>query len=139
MARSVNEVMTADPRTVDAGDTLAEAARVMREADVGPVLVAQEGRVTGILTDRDIVVRAVADGRDPQSTTVREAYSSDLVSLTPDQDLDDAVRLMREHDVRRAPVVQDGRPAGILSLGDLAVERDSDSALADISAASPND
>ena len=139
MARSVNEVMTHDPRTVDAGDTLAEAARVMREADVGPVLVVEEGRVTGILTDRDIVVRAVADGRDPQSTTVREAYSSDLVSLTPDQDLDDAVRLMREHDVRRAPVVQDGRPAGILSLGDLAVERDSDSALADISAASPND
>ena len=139
MARSVNEVMTDDPRTVDAGDTLAEAARVMREADVGPVLVVEEGRVTGILTDRDIVVRAVADGRDPQSTTVREAYSSDLVSLTPDQDLDDAVRLMREHDVRRAPVVQDGRPAGILSLGDLAVERDSDSALADISAASPND
>ena len=139
MARSVNEVMTHDPRTVDAGDTLAEAARVMREGDVGPVLVLDEGRVTGILTDRDIVVRAVADGRDPQSTTVREAYSSDLVSLTPDQDLDDAVRLMREHDVRRAPVVQDGRPAGILSLGDLAVERDSDSALADISAASPND
>ena len=139
MARSVNEVMTHDPRTVDAGDTLAEAARVMREADVGPVLVVEEGRVTGILTDRDIVVRAVADGRDPQSTTVREAYSSDLVSLTPDQDLDDAVRLMREHDVRRLPVVQDGRPAGILSLGDLAVERDSDSALADISAASPND
>ena len=139
MARSVNEVMTHDPRTVDAGDTLAEAARVMREADVGPVLVVEEGRVTGILTDRDIVVRAVADGRDPQSTTVREAYSSDLVSLTPDQDLDDAVRLMREHDVRRLPVVQDGRPSGILSLGDLAVERDSDSALADISAASPND
>lgn len=139
MARSVNEVMTHDPQTVDAGDTLAEAARVMREADVGPVLVLDGGRVAGILTDRDIVVRAVADGRDPQSTHVREACSADLVTLTPDQSIDDAVRLMREHDVRRLPVVQDGRPAGILSLGDLAVERDTDSALADISAASPND
>ena len=139
MARSVNEVMTQDPSTVDAGDTLVEAARVMRDADVGPVLVVDEGRVAGILTDRDIVVRAIADGRDPQSTTVREASSGDLVTLTPDQDLDDAIRLMREHDVRRLPVVQDGRPIGILALGDLAVERDSDSALADISAASPNE
>ena len=139
MARAVNEVMTHDPQTVDLGDTLAEAARVMREADVGPVLVLDDGRVAGILTDRDIVVRAIADGRDPQSTPVREACSADVVTLSPDQDLDEAIRLMRERDVRRLPVVQDGRPAGILSLGDLAVERDSDSALADISAASPND
>ncbi|MDQ4048922.1 MAG: CBS domain-containing protein [Actinomycetota bacterium] len=140
MGRSVNEVMTHDPQIVNAGDTLAEAARVMREADVGPVLVVDDGgAVAGILTDRDIVVRAVADGRDPRSTPVREACSADLVTLTPDGDLDDAARLMREHDVRRLPVVQDGRPVGILSLGDLAVERDSDSALADISAASPND
>lgn len=139
MARSVNEVMTHDPRTVDGGDTLVEAARVMREADVGPVLVLDEGRVAGILTDRDIVVRAIADGRDPQSTPVREACSADPVTLNPDQDVDGAVRLMREHDVRRVPVVQDGRPVGILSLGDLAVERDPESALADISAASPNE
>jgi CBS domain-containing protein len=116
-----------------------EAARVMREADVGPVLVVDDGRVAGILTDRDIVVRAIADGRDPQSTPVREACSADLVTLSPDQDIDDAARLMREHDVRRLPVVQDGRPVGILALGDLAVERDSDSALADISAGSPNE
>lgn len=138
MGRSVNEVMTHDPRTVNAGDTLVEAARVMREADVGPVLVVDDGGVAGILTDRDIVVRAVADGRDPSSTPVREACSADLVTLTPDQDVDEAARLMREHDVRRLPVVQDGRPVGILAIGDLAVERDSDSALADISAASPN-
>ncbi len=139
MARSVNEVMTHDPQTVDAGDTLAEAARVMREADVGPVLVLDGGRLAGIITDRDIVVRAVADGRDPQSTPVREASSASVVTLSPDQDLDEAVRLMREHDVRRLPVVQDGRPVGILAIGDVAVERDSDSALADISAASPNE
>ena len=95
--------------------------------------------MTGIITDRDIVVRAVADGRDPQSTTVRDASSADVVTVTPDQNLDEAVRLMQEHDVRRMPVVQEGRPAGILSLGDLAVERDPESALADISAASPNE
>ncbi len=139
MARSVNEVMTHDPQTVDAGDTLAEAARVMREADVGPVVVDDGGQLAGILTDRDIVVRAVADGRDPQSTLVREACSANLVTLSPDQDIEEAARLMREHDVRRLPVVQDGRPVGILAIGDLAVERDSDSALADISASSPNE
>ncbi len=139
MARTVNDVMTHDPRTVEVGDTLAEAARVMREADVGAVLVVDDGRVTGIITDRDIVVRAVADARDPQSTTVRDASSADVVTLTPDQNLDEAARLMQEHDVRRMPVVQQGRPAGILSLGDLAVERDPESALADISAASPNE
>ena len=139
MARTVNEVMTTDPRTVELGDTLTEAARVLTEADIGAVLAIDEGRVVGILTDRDIVVRAIADGRDPGSTNVGDVCSSDVVTLTPDQSLDDAVRLMREHDVRRVPVVQDGRPAGILSLGDLAVEQDPDSALADISAAPPND
>ena len=138
MARSVNEVMTHDPQTVDAGDTLAEAARVMREADVGPVVVLDGGQLVGILTDRDIVVRAVADGRDPQSTLVREACSANLVTLSPDQDVEEAARLMREHDVRRLVVVQDSRPVGIVAIGDLAVALDDESALADISAASPN-
>ena len=139
MARTVNEVMTADPRTVELGDTLTEAARVLAEADIGAVLAVDEGKVVGILTDRDIVVRAIADGRDPGSTNVGDVCSSDVATLTPDQSVDDAVRLMRKHDVRRVPVVQDGRPAGILSLGDVAVEQDPDSALADISAAPPNE
>ena len=139
MARSVNEVMTADPRTVELGDTLTEAARVLAEADIGSVLVVDEGKVVGILSDRDIVVRAIADGRDPGTTNVGDVCSSDVATLTPDQSVDDAVRLMREHDIRRIPVVQDGRPAGIVTLGDLAVEQDPDSALADISAAPPND
>lgn len=93
----------------------------------------------GLITDRDIVVRAIAEGRDPGSTAVRDVCSSDVVTVTQEQDLDEAIRLMREHDVRRVPVVQDGRPVGILSLGDVAVEREPDSALADISAAPPND
>ena len=139
MARTVNEVMTADPRTVELGDTLTEAARVLAEADIGAVLVIDEGQVVGILTDRDIVVRAIADGRDPGSTNVGDVCSAGVATLTTDQSVDDAVRLMREHDVRRVPVVQDGRPAGILSLGDVAVEQAPESALADISAAPPND
>jgi CBS domain-containing protein len=138
MARTVNEVMTHDPRTVAPSDTLADAARIMRDDDVGDVLVVENGRLAGIITDRDIVVRAVADGRDPSSVTVGDVMTRDPQTLTPDQSEDDAVRLMREWDVRRAPVVQDGRPVGIVSLGDVAVDRDTDSVLADISAASPN-
>jgi CBS domain-containing protein len=138
MARTVNEVMTHDPRTVSPSDTLVDAARVMREADVGDVLVVEDGRLAGIITDRDIVVRAVADARDPSSVAVRDVWTADPKTLSPDQSEDDAIRLMREWDVRRAPVVQDGRPVGIVSLGDIAVDRDTESALADISAASPN-
>ena len=139
MARTINEVMTADPRTVELGDTLTEAARVLAEAAIGAVLVVDEGQVVGILTDRDIVVRAIADGRDPGATNVGDVCSADVATLTPDQGVDDALRLMREHDVRRVPVLQDGRPAGIVSLGDLAVEQEPDSALADISTAPPNE
>ena len=138
MARTVNEIMTHDPRTVAPSDTLVDAARVMRDADVGDVLVVEDGRLAGIITDRDIVVRAVADGRDPSSVAVRDVWTADPKTLSPDQSEDDAIRLMREWDVRRAPVVQDGRPVGIVSLGDIAVDRDTESALADISAASPN-
>ena len=138
MARTVNQVMTADPRTVAPGDSLADAARHMRDGDVGAVIVVREGNVAGILTDRDIVVRAIADGRDATSTTVGDIASASTITVTPDTSAQDAARLMREHDIRRIVVVHDGRPAGIVSLGDLAVELDGDSALADISAASPN-
>src|ERR671926_1625817 len=132
MAQSIREVMTADPRTVDTGATVADAARQMRDGDVGDVIVIENGRVVGIITDRDIVVRVVAEGLDPDATPVSEAATMDPVTLTVDQHVEDAIRLVREHNVRRVPVVQDGRPAGIVSLGDLAIERDTDSALADI-------
>jgi CBS domain-containing protein len=110
----------------------------MREADIGAVLVEDKGRLAGILTDRDIVVRAVADGRGPDEVRAEEIYTPDPVTLTPDRSLRDAARFMREHDVRRVPVVQDGRPVGIVSLGDLAIELDTDSALADISSEPSN-
>ena len=138
MAQSINEVMTHDPRTVDTGSPLVDAAREMREGDTGSILVTQDGRLVGILTDRDIVVKAIADGRDPSSTQAGEVCTRDPQTLTPDASVDDAIRLVREHDVRRIPVVQDGRPVGVVSIGDLAIERDEDSALADLSSAPAN-
>ena len=112
--------MTHDPRTVDA------------DASV------RDGQVSGIVTDRDIVIRAVAEGRAPESTPVREVATEDVRALEPRQSIDEAVQAMREHDIRRLPVVDGGRPVGILSLGDLAVERAPDSVLADISTGSPD-
>ena len=110
----------------------------MAHDDIGAVLVTDNGRVTGIVTDRDIVVRSIAEGRDPSSTKVTEVCTADPATLTVDQSVEDAIRIVREQDVRRIPVVQDGRPAGIVSIGDLAIERDSTSALADISSEPAN-
>jgi CBS domain-containing protein len=132
MAQSIREIMTADPRTVESGATVAEAAREMRDGDVGSVVVVENGAVAGIITDRDIAVRVVAQGLDPDATRVSEAATLRPVTLTVDQSVDDAIALVREQDVRRIIVLQDGRAAGIVSLGDLAIERDTDSALADI-------
>jgi CBS domain-containing protein len=138
VARTVEEIMTREPRTVDAEDTVADAAKQMREGDFGSVIVMRDGQVDGIVTDRDIAVRSVAEERDPQSTSVSEICTSGVATLEPQQSIDAAVQAMREHDVRRLPVVKHGRPVGILSLGDLAVERDPESVLADISASSPD-
>ena len=139
MAQTVSEVMTANPRTIDPDDYVVEAARAMRDTDAGDVLVVDDdGHLTGIVTDRDVVVRALADGRDPNETRVSDVCTTDVRTVTPDQGVDDAIHLMREHDIRRIPVVEDGRPVGIVSLGDLAVARDERSVLADISSAPPD-
>jgi CBS domain-containing protein len=130
--------MTADPRTVRSDATLQDAAREMKSGDIGAVLVEEGGSVAGILTDRDIVVNAIAEGRDPSSTKVSDVATRDVTSLTPDSSVEDAIKIVRESNVRRIPVLQDGRPAGIVSIGDLAIERDSDSALADISSEPAN-
>ena len=130
--------MTRDPRTVNATDSLVDAARVMNESDIGDVIVVDGEQIQCIVTDRDIVVRAIAEGRDPQSTSVSDVCSPSLETIEPDASIDEALRKMREADIRRLPVVQDGRPIGIVTLGDLAVEREPDSTLADISAASPD-
>ena len=139
MADKVSDVMTRDPATCDTGDSLVDAAKAMRDGDFGAVVVTQGDQVHGILTDRDIVVRSVANGDDPSSTTVGDICTANPTTLSPDDSIDDAIERIRAEDVRRLPVVDsDGTPVGIVSLGDLAVERDEDSALADISAASPN-
>ena len=136
--QKVGELMVRHPVTVGPDDTLVEAANVMSEADIGDVLVADAGQLRGILTDRDIVVRAVAQGGVPAETTVGEVYSGELTTVAPDADVSRAVGLMRSRALRRVPVVDGGTLVGIVSLGDLAVERDEESALADISAAAPN-
>jgi CBS domain-containing protein len=138
MAQTVEEIMTRDPRTVGSSDTIVDAARVMRDADIGDVVVMEDGQVSGILTDRDIVVRALAEGRDAESTTVGDVCTTGVETVDPSASVDDTLRTMREHDIRRLPVTKNGRPVGIVSLGDLAVEREPDSTLADISAASPD-
>jgi len=137
MAQTINEVMTHDPITVDASTTIAQVARKMREGDTGAILVTEGDELAGIITDRDIVVRALADGRDPD-TPIGEFISRDVRTVIPDQPVEEAIRIMREDNVRRVPVCRDGRPVGIVSIGDLALERDEESALADISAGRSN-
>jgi CBS domain-containing protein len=138
MAQTVNEVMTHDPVTIDTGTPISEAGKLMRDNDTGALIVTENGSVHGIVTDRDIVVRAIADGQDPTSCLVGQVCTANPTTVTPDQSVDDAVRIVREQDVRRVPVVQDGNPVGILSIGDLAIERDQGSALADISSSPAN-
>ena len=135
---TVQDIMTPDPISLPGTALIVDAARKMREAGIGDVVILDGEAVCGIVTDRDIVVRGVAEERDPRSTTLAEICSRELRTLSPDDQIGTAVRLMREHAIRRLPVVERGRPVGILSLGDLARERDPDSALADVSEAPPN-
>ncbi len=139
MAQSVRDVMTSDPATFTPDDSLREAAQAMKQGDFGAVVVVENGgSVRGILTDRDIVVRAVAEGKDPASTEIREAFTTEPTTLAPEDSLDEAVDALREAHVRRLPVVEGSQVVGIVSIGDLAQARDERSALADISAADPN-
>jgi CBS domain-containing protein len=140
MQQEVRNVMTAGPVMVALQTSLAQAAQVMRDLDTGDVLVADSGgALYGIVTDRDIVTRAVADGLDVTMTPVQAVITPSPVSVRPDDDASRAVVLMREHAIRRLPVVDEqGQVVGIVSLGDLAIDRDDRSVLADISAALPN-
>ncbi|MER6421757.1 CBS domain-containing protein [Streptomyces sp. NPDC001137] len=139
MTQHVSEIMTGAPTTVGPQTSLTTVARLMRDENIGAVLVAEGERLRGLVSDRDLVVRALAEGADPNETTVANACSDDLVTVRPDDDVGRAVEVMREHAVRRVPVVDEEQHAvGIVSIGDLAIERDSESALGDISAARPN-
>ncbi|WP_405557555.1 CBS domain-containing protein [Streptomyces sp. NBC_01171] len=138
MAQHVRDIMTSELVTVEPQASVASVARLMRDEDVGTVLVTEEGQLKCLVSDRDLVVRAFAEGVDPDQTTVIQAASDDLVTIGPDDSIDHAVELMREHAVRRLPVVEGDEAVGIIALGDLAIERDETSALGDISAAKPN-
>jgi CBS domain-containing protein len=116
----IRDVMTSNPTTVERSTTVLEAAKVMAGEDVGPLPVTDGGRLVGIITDRDVVVRVLAEERDPQSTTVGDICSSDLVTVTPDDELDQALRKMASAQVRRLPVVEGDRIIGIVAQADVA-------------------
>jgi CBS domain-containing protein len=121
--KHVRDLMTTSPRTVERSATVVEAARAMAEEDVGPLPIVDGDRLFGIVTDRDIAVRVVAEGRDPKSTTAEEIASRELVTVDPEQGIDEAMRLMGRHQVRRLPVCEeDGRLVGILAQADVARE-----------------
>jgi CBS domain-containing protein len=135
---NVSDVMTKDPAVLDMMDTAADAATMMRERDIGDVIVREGDHVGGIVTDRDIVVRAVAENRNPTTVTLGEICSRDVTTLSPDDSVSEAIKLMSDRALRRLPVVDSGRPVGIVSLGDLAIEHDKESVLGQISSAPPN-
>jgi CBS domain-containing protein len=129
--------MKKDPIRLEATTPVIEAARKMRDSHVGAVIVASSDRLSGIVTDRDIACRVVAQGRDPATTPLGDICSSPTVTVKPDDTVDRAVQIMREKAIRRIPVVEGDRAIGILSLGDLALARDPKSVLGQISAAHP--
>jgi len=137
-AALVRDVMTPGVVAVRPDASLVEAARLMRSQDIGDVVVADGQEVVGVLTDRDITIRAVADGIDPSTVSARSVCTPDPVTVAPGDPVTQAAALMRAHAVRRLPVVEDGLPVGMVSLGDLAADRDPGSALADISRATPD-
>jgi CBS domain-containing protein len=123
MAKSIREAMSTKPCSIDVGKSVAYAAKMMRDEDVGLAPIVEGNRLVGTLTDRDIAIRVVAEGRDAETTKVEDVASKDLVTVDPQQDLDEALRLMARHQVRRLPVVEeDGRLVGVLAQADIARE-----------------
>jgi CBS domain-containing protein len=139
MAKQVRELMKKDPIKLSGSAPVIDAARQMHDASVGAVIVEDSGKLVGIVTDRDITVRVVAQGKDPTKTQLAEICSNKLTTLSPDDGIDRAEQIMREKSVRRVPVVdKDNRPVGIVTLGDLAIAKDPRSLLGQISAAVAN-
>jgi len=122
VGKSVKDAMTSDVKTATPSLSLTDAAKLMKQEDVGSVPVVDGERLIGMLTDRDIVVRGIADGSDPHAVKAGDIASRDVVSVRPDDDLDEALRLMAQHQVRRLPVVEDGHLVGVLAQADVAHE-----------------
>ncbi|WFE57663.1 CBS domain-containing protein [Micromonospora sp. WMMD712] len=135
---TVGEFMTTRLVTMDGHETLTAAAREMRDSAIGDVVVTAGDDVVGIVTDRDIAVRGVAEERDPDTTRLDQITTRDVITVSQYDDAVAAADLMRTYAVRRLPVIDDGRLVGLVSMGDLAVEREPQSVLADISADDPN-
>jgi CBS domain-containing protein len=121
MAKNVRDAMTENPRSIGASASVVEAARLMREEHIGSLPITDDEQLVGMITDRDITTRVVAEAADPKTTSVADVYSRDLISVGPDNDLDEALQLMARHQVRRLPVVENGRLVGIVAQADIAL------------------
>ena len=118
--RQITKLMFVKPRTVKIGDSVADAAKLMKGEETGIAPIVEDGRLIGVVTDHDITVRVVAEGRDPQTTKVEEVASRELVTIDPELTLDDALDVMAHHDVRRLPVIEeDGTLVGIVAHADV--------------------
>jgi len=125
MGQSIRDLMTPNPCSIDADQTVAHAAKMMRDEDVGLAPIVEGDKLIGMLTDRDIAIRVVAEGRNPDEVKVSEVASKQVVTIDPQQDLDEALRIMAKHQVRRLPVVEeDGRLVGVVAQADVAREGD---------------
>jgi len=140
MTQKIQDVMTKSVHCVNEAASIREVARLMRDQKIGDVLVTDaQGKLCGIITDRDIVVRAVADeGNDLDQLRAKDICTDHIVTLSPSSGIDEAIRMMTDKAIRRIPVVENECPVGIVTIGDLAAQRDPGSALGQISAAAPN-
>jgi CBS domain-containing protein len=134
MTRKVREIMSAAPVCMAASESVSAAAKAMKERGIGTVLVLSGGRLAGLVTDRDIAIRVLAENREPLTTRLGDICSSELTVLSPDDAVETATRIVRDRAVRRLPVMADGIPVGMVSIGDLALDKDEQSALSQISA-----
>jgi CBS domain-containing protein len=138
MTGKVRDIMSAAPACMAATESVSAAARAMKERGIGTVLVVSGGRLGGLVTDRDITILVLAENRDPLTTRLGDICTGELALLSPDDDVQHAARLVRERAVRRLPVIADGIPVGVVSISDLALDRDERSALSEISATAPD-
>ncbi len=138
MNGKVRDIMSAAPVCMAATASVSAAAKAMKERGIGTVLVVSGGRLEGLVTDRDITIRVLAENRDPATTRLGDICTSELAVLRPDDDILHADRLVRERAVRRLPVIADGVPVGVVSIGDLALDRDERSAVSEVSAIVPD-
>jgi CBS domain-containing protein len=121
MALKVRDTMTGSPRSIDASTSVVEAAQLMREGHIGSLPITDDEQLVGMITDRDITTRVVAEAADPMKTSVGDVYSRDLITVEPGKDLEEALQLMARHQVRRLPVVENGRLVGIVAQADIAI------------------